>query len=250
MKLGLKPPRPGSISLELRKYINLSVLPTPPANFGHGKLVKTAWNMLGNDSVGNCVQAGSAHETILLNYEAGLAVPFDDACVISDYSAATGYNPADPNTDQGTDMQQYAAYRRNIGILDANGNRHKVGAYLAIQPGNLDEHLIAAYLFTAVGIGINFPSSAMDQFNTGEPWAPVAGSTIEGGHYVPLMGPFSEWLIINTWSRENPMTLPFFAANSNQSVTYVSSEFLTGGKSLEGFDLDQLNADLALLAPA
>lgn len=247
MKLGKLPARPGAISLRLSDYVDLSKLPTPPAEFGHDALVTAPWGMLGNDSVGDCVLAGGGHETMLWNAAGGRVIPFADASTLSDYSAITGYNPADPSTDNGTDMQQAAAYRQKTGLLDAAGNRHLVGAYLAIEAGNIDEHLVAAFLFEAIGVGITFPSTAMQQFSDGQPWDVVAGSTIEGGHYVPGIARRGGMLLAVTWDAKQFMTDAFFKANNDESVAYVSQEMLTGGKSLDGFDLDQLNADLAEL---
>jgi hypothetical protein len=252
LKLGKTPARPGAISLKLSDYIDLSKLPTPPITFGHDGLVTQPLGMLGNDEYGDCVWAGAAHETMLWNAEAGIVVPFNPQNTLSDYSAVTGFDPnatpdSDGNnpTDQGTDMQQAAKYRQNTGILDANGNRHMIGAYLAIKTGDLAEHLAACYLFSAVGIGITFPSTALQQFNSGDPWDVVAGSTIEGGHYVPGIARRNGMLVVYTWGQEQPMTDAFFQANNDESIVYLSPEMLTGGKSLEGFDMDQLNADLA-----
>lgn len=250
MKLGKKPARPGSIRFAFRKYANLSVLPTPPAEFGHDALVTQPWGMLGNDQYGDCVWAGAGHETMLWNADAGRIVQFTDAGVLSDYSVVTGFNPSDPSTDQGTDMAMAAAYRKTTGVIDAAGVRHKVGAYLSIPAGALDEMLVASFVFGTLGIGITFPDSAMAQFNAGQPWDVVPGSTIEGGHYVPNLARRSGMFVIDTWAKEQPMTDAFASANNDENVVYLSQEFLVGGKSLEGFDLDQLNADLASLTPA
>ena len=52
----------------------------------------------------------------------------------------------------------------------------------------MNEHLLAAYLFGAVGIGIRFPAFAMDQFNAGQPWdVQTTNAKIDGGHYIPLV---------------------------------------------------------------
>ena len=88
-------------------------------------------------------------------------------------------------------MQAAASYRRKTGVIDTKGKRHKIVAYLALTKGNLDQHVSAAYLFGAVGVGIQFPASAMDQFNAGKPWDVVSGAKIEGGHYIPLVGRYN-----------------------------------------------------------
>jgi hypothetical protein len=247
MKLGKTPARTNAVSFKLAKYIDKTALPTPPAQFGHENLVgEKAWAMLGNDHYGDCVWAGAAHETMLWNLERDKSVAFDDKHVLSDYSKVTGFDPAKPDTDQGTDMQVAATYRRKTGVIDEAGKRHKVAAYLAITPGDVQEHLLALYLFGVVGLGIEFPASAMDQFNEGKPWDVVPKAKIEGGHYIPLVAKRDNFDVV-TWGQLQQMTPEFLAKYNDESVVYVSREMLTGGKSLEGFDLAQLKADLAAL---
>lgn len=245
LKLG-RNPSAKPVTFALSRYVDVeAVLPTPPARFGHEALVPS-WGMLGNDTVGDCVFAGAAHETMLWNACAGVTVPFTDASVIAEYSAVTGYDPRDPSTDQGADMQQVASYRRKTGLLDANGKRHKIGAYLAITPGNVDEHLVAAYIFGAIGIGINFPAFAMDEFNAGKPWTLARRRRqTEGGHYIPVVGHGAgDYLKTVTWARLQLMSRAFFRKYNDESIAYVSLEALTGGVSLEGFNAAQLQADL------
>jgi len=251
MKFGKKPARPGAMKLRLRDYINISVLPAPNwNNFGYEYKVTEPWEMLGNDFYGDCVEAGAAHETMLLNAEAGKTVTFTRETVLSDYSAATGFNPNNPNTDQGTDMVSYASYRRKVGVIDASSVRHKVAAYLAITPGDLEEHLIAANLFGAVGIGFECPSNTIAQFDSGEPWFCVPGATTNGeGHYVPMVSRRKGMLRTVSWGRFQFMKDGFFETYNDESVVYLSTEFLSGGVSLNGFDLAHLQADLALLGP-
>jgi hypothetical protein len=184
--LGKLPARPGAISFKFSKYFKVAALPTPPAVFGHQAIVNE-WGVLGNDQYGCCVLSGGDHESMLWTAEAGTVAPFNDSCALSDYSAITGFNPADPATDQGTDMQAAASYRRTTGLIDANGVRHKVDAYVAPAVGDVNELMAATYLFGAVGFGFQFPASAMTQFNAGQPWSVVPGSPIEGGHYVPCL---------------------------------------------------------------
>ncbi len=137
-------------------------------------------------------------------------------------------------------------YRKSTGLIDANSNRHKIGAYLALEPGNTDHLLAALYLFGAVGIGIQFPNSAMDQFNAGKPWSVVQGAQIEGGHYIPLVA-HRTYLECVTWGRIQYMTMQFYQKYCDEAWAILSPEMLNAGKSPEGFDLKQLQADLIAL---
>jgi hypothetical protein len=223
-------------------------LPHVPKRFGHGSLV-SSWGMLGNDQYGDCVFAGSAHETMLWNAEANHNVSFNDTSVLSDYSAVTGFNPANPNSDQGTEVRQALDYRRSTGVVDATGTRHKIGGYVALEPGNWDQLLQATYIFSAVGIGIEFPGSAMDQFNQGKPWSVVPGASIEGGHYIPVVGhPSASMVSVVTWAEKIAMTRAFYEKYCDEAYAILSEEMLSSkGKSREHFDLAQLQADLAAL---
>lgn len=246
-KLGKKAARPGAVKFKLVDFINKADFPTLPKIFGHENLLpQKAWGMLGNDSYGDCVWAGAAHEHRMWNLECGKDVLFTDKSVLSDYSAVTGFDPKKPNTDQGTDMKEAAAYRLKTGIVDAKGIRHKVGAYISITPGDLHEHYIAMYLFGAVGIGIKFPGSAMRQFNQNKTWSVVRGAHIDGGHYVPLVAKRS-YMSCVTWGQTQSMTVGFFEKYNDESLVYLTQESLLDGKSPEKFDYAKLNEYLSKL---
>ncbi len=247
-KLGKKPARLGAVKFKLSSYADLSTLPTPPAEFGHAAALSD-WQVLGNDNYGDCVWAGAGHETMLWRKLAKLWYGFDDKSVLSDYSAATGFNPADPNTDQGTDMQQAAEYRRTVGIVDSLGWRHRIVAYMALDISNVQEVYTAMYLFDAVGLGIRFPASAMDQFDAGQPWSVVAGSPIEGGHYVPAISKQNGMLGVVTWGKLQLMEEAFLIANCDEAIVYLTVENLLMGKTREGFALPDLLSDLGKLNP-
>jgi hypothetical protein len=248
MKLGKKPARAGAVRLKLSSYTNAAALPPLPACFGHdGNIGADAWGMLANDRYGDCVFAGAAHETMLLVGEAGGIATFTDTNVLADYAAVTGFDPAKPETDQGTDMQEAAAYRRNTGIVDAHGDRHKIAAYLALEPGNLQHLFLATYLFGAVGIGLQLPASALLQTAQGLAWDVVANATIDGGHYVPLVGRQADGLHVVSWGAIQRMTEAFLKQYCDEAVAYVSQECLLDQKSPEGFAYDDLISDLAAL---
>ncbi len=249
-KLGKKPARPWQApgnAFRFARYADAAALPPLPAAFGHEDLI-SPWPMFANDRCGDCVFAGAAHETMLLTKEAGRPAAFTDSNVLSDYAAVTGFNPGDPATDQGTDMQAAAQYRRQTGIVDAAGRRHTVAAYLALEPGNTHSILIAAYLFVA-GVGLKLPSSALDQNADGQVWDVVHGSTTAGGHYVPLLGRRADGLLVFvSWGGIQLATERFVQTYCDEAIAYLSDEDLVLGKSPDGFDLATLTADLAKLA--
>ena len=246
MKLGRKPYISSKKDLIYKNYRGASLPPAPPS-FGHQSLVST-WGMLANDSLGDCVIAGAMHAAMLWTTEGGKPAAFTPANAISDYSAACGYIPGKPSSDQGCYVRNVLDYQRTVGMVDSSGIRHKIGAFLALDLANLTEVLEAIYLFSVVKIGFNFPSSAMSQFNSGQPWTVVPGSTIQGGHDVEIIGYDADWLYVITWGKVQKMSFEFFKTYCDEAWAALSVEMLNGqGLSPEGFNLSQLQADLAAL---
>lgn len=249
-KLGKKPAREDAVKLKFASYFKSASLPIPPMIFGTPWLIQQ-WGPLGNLDYGDCVWAGAAHETMLLRAEASASVPtFTSKTVLADYAAGTAvpgpaFNPSDPTTDNGTDVQTAAAYRQNTGIIDLFGNRHKIEIYTALHVGDLSQLALATYLLGATGIGVNLPSSAEDQFNRAEPWDVVQGDTSVGGHYIPCVGRngHGNYLFV-TWGRLQAATPAWVKANMDEGIAYVSAERLnTQGLSPEGFNSTALLDD-------
>jgi hypothetical protein len=248
IKLGKKPARPGAVKFKLAKYLNKIELPEPPRVFGDQDLIGPDWGMFANDKYNDCVWAGAAHETMLWNKEANRTVHFSDENVLSDYSKVTGFSPNDPSSDISTDAQVAASYRRKTGVIDSNGKRHKIAAYLALTPGDTKQLSLAMYLFGAVGIGLKLPESAKLQYFNGKPWTIVKGPDPNLGHYVTGLGRDKDRnIIVVTWGKLQRMTPGFYRKYCDEVVAYISEEALTNGETRNGLRLDQLKADLAAL---
>lgn len=250
VRLGKRPATHDRRDLRFVDFAATGELPKHPARFGHEKAVEAdGWGMLANDKHGDCVFAGAAHEHMLWERAGGALnpAPFRAADVLSDYGAVTGFDPKTGDNDNGTIVREAMSYRRRVGVLDGRGQRHKIGAYLALEPGNWDHLLEAVYLFGAVGIGIEFPASAMDQFNRGAPWDVVSGSRVEGGHYIPLVAK-RDRLVCVTWGKTQEMTKRFYVKYCDEAWALVSPELLNAsGETPEGLDLAELNAALRSL---
>jgi hypothetical protein len=251
MKLGKAPPRHDPRTLQFEKYIDPDLHITVPTSFGHErdvyKIPYEDWGMLGNDNYGDCVFAGAAHETQIWNAERRVPVNFTDEAVLSDYAAVTGFNPVTGAGDNGTVVLDALNYRRKVGIVDAQGKRHKIAAYAAVEPGNWHNVLTALYLFHNIGIGINFPNTAMDQFNHGKPWTKIMNYRLDGGHYIPIVAKRGSYLDVVTWSRIQRMTKTFFQFFCDEAYVLFSEEMLMADRSSEGFDSNALLHDLQVV---
>lgn len=263
-KLGKLPARPDERDLKISRYIELeTVLPTAPLKFGFGRLYgDTGWAMLGNgpdpsvspdfQGAGDCVFAGAAHEQMIWNkVRNGIDVPFDGRAVLSDYSAVTGYVIGDDSTDQGTYVRDALNYRRQTGIVDSNGARHLIDGYVMIDPKNWDLLVRASYIFGAIGIGFEFPDSAFDQLDAGQPWDVVHGSRVIGGHYVPVVGsvdsPRKATCI--TWGQRQEFTRAFYEKYNDETWGILTRELIRpDGLGIHNFSWETFQADLDAVA--
>jgi hypothetical protein len=105
-----------------------------------------------NDTLGCCVVAAKEHTTRMWAAEGtgSDTLVFNDAATILNYEVMGGYNPEDPDSDQGCDMLTAARLWLTRGILDANNHTHKPGVALQLQAGNWEQLLYAAYYFDGV----------------------------------------------------------------------------------------------------
>jgi hypothetical protein len=201
------------------------------------------WLMLGNgpcddgsitsgyaeNGAGDCAWAGPGHEEMESAFNAGRPVPkFTCLNILNQYAEYLNLPNAaalNANNDQGSDVRSVLVKRQTNGLVDVDGNAYKIGTFVSLELGNLQNLYEALYLFEAVGIGINFPESAMDQFNSGQTWSVVPGAQIEGGHYIPLVGHPSTnvWTCVS-WGRRQTMTQAFLTKYVDEMWAYVDPE--------------------------
>lgn len=254
MKLGLKDPVPGAVKLRLASYVNWRELPTPPNNFGHYDLIKT-WGMLGNgadpanplqipDGVGDCAIAGPIHMNELWCAEGKKPAPFSTASALNNYAAVTGWNINDPDSDQGTAIEDMASYWRTTGMIDDQGNPHKITAYVDMNPGDLRELWLVSWLFSTACLGYALPESAIEQSQRGAIWD-VVPSNIAGGHCVPCVGKPGDSVGMGiTWGQQQPFTARWYQTYNNQGIAVLDEEMMIKAKSIDGFDDAMLRDDI------
>lgn len=230
LRLGRLPNDPDKPRLKLTVGGDaLPTLPTPPAAVDYHTHVPTqTWGMDGNDNVGDCTCADVDHEVKALQIASGQpeVVSTADQCLAA-YSAITGYNPADPNTDQGAVMQDVRDYWHKTGFtLGQTSDKILMFAELDIKHTDLIK--LALSKLGAIGLGLNFPGSAMTQFDRNEPWDVVQGATIEGGHAVALVGYDASYWYVVTWGRVQKVTPAFFAKYFEEAWVSLSADFAAG----------------------
>lgn len=241
----------------------LELPPAPPPGGGYGTDFPT-WFMLGNgpdDTVfagfqgcGDCAWAGPAHETMEACFNAKRPVPtFSGKTVVDQYAEYSGYNPQTGSNDNGSNVREVLKWRQTKGLLDDAGTAHTIGAYVALEAGNLSQLWEALWLFESVGIGIQFPNSAMDQFNAGQTWSVVPGAQVEGGHYIPLVGhPTAGIWTCVTWGKRQTMTAQFLSKYCDEAWAYIDAERYSQltGNTQQGFNNATLQQYLTSVAQA
>lgn len=221
---------------------------SPPATLDRYSAIPAATlGMDGNNDVGDCTCADVDHEVKSAEVAAGnTEVASTAAEVLAAYSAITGYNPADPNTDQGAEMQRVREYWQKTGFT-LGGVVHQVLLFADLDIHDTTLVKWALDQFGAVGLGINFPASAMDQFNAGQPWDAVAGAQIEGGHAIALVGYDADYWYVVTWGAVQRMTPAFFAAYVEEAWTVLTKDFVDDHSGVDplGGTLYQLGEQFA-----
>jgi hypothetical protein len=245
------------VKIKLTQFVDVPYLlpKVPKGTFGHfNALPAKEWGVYANDALGDCVIARAQHGHDLWERSNGLPGGlFDDKTAIANYSAVGGYDPSKTDrhgnnpTDQGLDPEEMAAYHRKTGIVDIHGNRHFIGAYAQLTPGDWNEYLVASYLFGAISVCWGgFMDYMMDQFNAGKPWSYKRGGNDEGGHDTLGAGRKGANGAVITWGQLQPFTRGIYSQKSDMALAYISTEWLNGqGKTPEGFDAKALQDALA-----
>lgn len=247
LKLGKQAARHDPRTLLLASYLT-PALPAPPPKLDLTKKVKS-WGMMDNDQIGDCTCAAAGH--LIMEWTANAATKMvtpTDQQIVAAYSAITGYNPITGANDNGAVEIDVLNYWRQTGIAG-----DKIGAYVALEPANHAHIMDAVYIFEGCYIGLQLPLSAQSQVKNHQPWSvPPGGATGSGakgswgGHAVPVVAYDSRGVTVVTWGALQQMTWSFWEAYCEEAYAIISTDYLTGEqKTPQGFNLEQLQADLA-----
>ena len=235
-------------TLQMGDFLNLSVLPTPPAAFDWS-MVKgkpLIYGMNGNDDHEDCVFASACHHIGTWSGNTGDEQIATDKDALAAYKTFAGFDINDPATDSGANMLLTATMWRNLPIFG-----HKIKAFATLDLKRLDLVAAAMFLFGGAWIGWAMPKAwqGADTWDvspsgimTGD-WTPASW----GGHatHTPACSP--KLMETKTWQEDVPVTIPAFEAYAEEGYVLISTdtwEMLAGDRCPAGVDGAALQAAL------
>lgn len=242
-KLGRRPLTKDRRDLKLARYLT-TALPPPPAHVDWQQHV-TGFPMLLNDRIGDCVIAGMLHQQQV--WAAAADNPTftpTDAQALAMYRQITGYNPADPASDQGTDPRDALRYWASTGAAG-----HKILAYASVKPTDHRTVKTAINLFGGLGVCLNLPAYAETEHGR---WLVKHGAGSApgswGGHWVCATGYDRHGIQLVTWGEVWTLTWGFLDRYCDGLFAAISPDWMNAvGRTPAGLNLAGLQADLAAI---
>jgi hypothetical protein len=252
--LGLKPYVHNPIFPQLRAVLHGVKTGAVPDEFDWADGLPADIGLYGNDTVGDCVIASAFHEDSVWLQKTSNVVQIDSTDnALKAYSEATGYVQGDPDTDQGTDMQQFMVYWATTGLpVGTLGGRRKIVASVETDPRHIDDLQLAAFECGGASIGVTLRKNILPDLGAPpDVWDFDPNSAEIGLHCVTLTGRQTSqklWPILS-WGRKYFVTDAFLQNALVMSFGVISGEFVNGytGKSPLGISLDEWQAKMAPL---
>lgn len=217
---GKKPARRDTRNFAFRELVARS--PRLPAEYDfdeHRVAVPTP--MFGNDTHGDCVIAGRAHQTLRFEYlEQKRVIAIGDADVLREWRLENG------GTEDGLVLlDSLKAWRARGWAVGAA--TYRIDAFAEVDRTRSAEVKRAIVMQVGVGLGLMLPYFALTQFNAGRAWdvgrGPDADPDPAGGHYVYCPGYTRRGPVCVTWGRRQPMTWGFFERYCDEAYVMVDA---------------------------
>lgn len=245
MKFGKLAPKTHPKTLKFSKYLTNALPLAPEKVYREYKVPPSLWGMLKNDTLGDCTCAAIAHMLMLVTAHTGTMVTPTEEDVVTAYAAVSGYNPQNGSNDNGAAITDVLEYWRTKGIAG-----HKIEGWAEVNHANIPAIKQAIYLFGGVDIGVQLPNAAMSQVNEGVAWDLVTNDGgIDGGHSIPNFGYGRDGTNCITWGKRQGMSWAWFAKYCDEAYAVITKDWINqaSGKTVSGFDLETLVADLNAL---
>ena len=223
-------------------------MPKPPAIYdydvNHKAPIPTP--MFANDTLGDCVMAGRAHQTLRFEWiEQKKIIPITDKEVEREYFKETG------GADSGLVVLESLKEWRKGGWKAAK-HMYRIRAFAEIDFSQHDEMMQSIYADVGVGIGVQLPISAQEQ--TGHVWEVTTGPNAVpgswGGHYVYVVGYNPTGPVCITWGRKQQMTWAWLDKYCDEAYAIFDANDHFKKELIESRKISQFLKGLAQPVPA
>ncbi len=241
----------GAPAIDLAPLLTGKV-PAHPAAVDYIAAMNGGWQMLGNDSAGDCVAVTWANVRRLMTAVLGGAekYPTQDQVWAVYRTQNPGFDPdGDPAVDGpgspedgGMDIQSLLEFLHEHGGPDGV----KAVAFAKVNPRNTEAVKAAVAIFGYLWTGTTVLEVNEEQFSEDEPWdydpdSPAAGghSIVTGGYGAaapgadPALGGDEKFV---TWAKETSFTDKFFAHEVDELWAVIWPEHLGSEAFLQGID--------------
>jgi hypothetical protein len=228
-------------------------LTAPPPSIDYTQGMPAALGEFGNSSLGDCTCAAVYHALQVWSFNAQGAIDTEpDQNAILLYEGCCGYTPADPKTDQGGVEQDVLTYAMLNGIpMGADGSgRHRLAAFVEVDPRNFDDVKLAIATAGLVYLGFEVPDYLL---SSGSTWdvQPSTNYQIDGGHAVVAAGYDATGLKVISWGALYSMTWAFWSEFVDEAYMIADSDFIKAtGQTPAGLSLADLETQMAALRMA
>jgi hypothetical protein len=231
------------------------VIPAAPAAADYLAALGGGWEMLGNDTAGDCVAVTWANTRRLVTATLATENYPSQAQTWAFYETQNpGFNPSGSANTDGPGSQDDGGMDIQTGLEDLvdEGGPDGVKAlgFASVDYTNPAEVKAAIAIFGSVWTGLNVLDANMTEFDDSEPWDYVKGSPVDGGHSV-LAGGYGpagaaqlggdERFI--TWAEETSFTDAFWKKEIDEAWVVIWPEMMSDPGFLAGIDLAQFSAD-------
>jgi hypothetical protein len=262
-KLGKKAPKIDERTLQLVNYMPVVIPATPRLRYWSRAMTNVG--IVLNDKLGICAIATIVHMIQNFTANAGRQIIISDAEALKVYSYISGYDPnaqldakGENPTDTGCCVLDVLKYWKKYGIVDVDGNVHKILAFAQVDPTNLDQCRIGINVFEGLYLGLALPKF-IDELPEKALWTPdsklmtpedlLAGGL--GGHAVPALDFDQDQGQIDncTWGYMQGMSDEFFTNYTDEAYIVVTQDQVDAkGLNPLGIDLKALLSDMAAVS--
>lgn len=222
--------------------------PPPPPHVDYMHKLPDDLGIMDNDILGDCTIAAIYHAIQLWTGNCGTMRTNPDEDVVQIYESFCGYDPNDPNTDQGGVEQDVLHHWGRVGVPDG-GNTNKLAAWFEVDPRiQSDVETVIAECGVAY-IGFNVPDNILPA--TGDPpaiWTYDANAVTIGGHAVVLGSYDASGLGVISWGKKYTMTWEFFRRYTDEAYALIDIDWTDAtGNTPFGMTLAQLAQQMRAL---